>query len=224
MSLETWGQVKPIVVRRDKMIVVAGNGTLSCAKELGWSEIAVSIVDMNDAEAAAYGIADNRTAELAKWDEGVLVRLTKLIDTANQAMPGWTADELEVMRASDGMWVPPTPSEQQFGDGDNVVIKLVLTADQKNIIEVVRDVMRGKTGNSKLTESEAVVAALEEWLPKPKYVQEMNAQSAEDSFGSYTGEESNAPDPAEDETSPTPPSTKKPTVNKTSPRSGGTRR
>lgn len=71
-SLEKFGQRKPIVVHRG--VVIAGNGTLEAAKSLGWEKIAVSEVPDNwDNETAkAYALADNRTAELAEWDEPIL--------------------------------------------------------------------------------------------------------------------------------------------------------
>jgi DNA modification methylase len=54
--------------------VVAGNGTLVAAKSLGWTEIqAVSVPDGWTADQVkAYALADNRSAELASWDEQVL--------------------------------------------------------------------------------------------------------------------------------------------------------
>ena len=71
-SLAKFGQRKPIVVQRQGMIVRAGNGTLDAARALGWEQIAAVVVDEGDVEATAYAIADNRTAELAEWDEPVL--------------------------------------------------------------------------------------------------------------------------------------------------------
>ena len=73
-SLEKFGQRKPIVVQHGK--VLAGNGTLEAAKSLGWSEITITEVPDNwDSDTAkAYAIADNRTAELAEWNEDVLVK------------------------------------------------------------------------------------------------------------------------------------------------------
>lgn len=71
-SLELFGQRKPIVVWRNT--VVAGNGTLIAARSLGWKEISVSVVpehwDLNKVK--AYALADNRTAELATWDQEIL--------------------------------------------------------------------------------------------------------------------------------------------------------
>jgi 16S rRNA G966 N2-methylase RsmD len=71
-SLNTFGQRKPIVLRGD--VVIAGNGTLEAAKQLGWSVIDVVQVpaDWSADQAKAYALADNRSAELAVWDEQVL--------------------------------------------------------------------------------------------------------------------------------------------------------
>lgn len=66
-SLAKFGQQKPIVVDY-KNIVIAGNGTLAAAKELGWDEIDIVRTDLKGSELTAYGLADNRTGELASWD------------------------------------------------------------------------------------------------------------------------------------------------------------
>ncbi len=67
-SLQRFGQQKPIVIDEAGK-VVAGNGTLAAAVELGWSEIQVVTTTLTGAEQLAFAIADNRTAELAEWDE-----------------------------------------------------------------------------------------------------------------------------------------------------------
>lgn len=70
-SLAKFGQQKPIVVTADN-VVIAGNGTLQAAKELGWETIDVHRTVLRGAEAIAYALADNKTAELATWDSDVL--------------------------------------------------------------------------------------------------------------------------------------------------------
>jgi len=71
-SLEQFGQRKPIVVWG--RTVVAGNGTMAAARTLGWREIQVARVpdDWSADQVKAYALADNRSAELAVWDEQVL--------------------------------------------------------------------------------------------------------------------------------------------------------
>lgn len=70
-SLAKFGQQKPIVVTKDN-IVIAGNGTLEAARELGWKELSVVYTKLSGPEAIAYALADNRTGELADWDKGIL--------------------------------------------------------------------------------------------------------------------------------------------------------
>jgi ParB-like chromosome segregation protein Spo0J len=69
-SLRKFGQQKPIVVDA-KGIVLAGNGTLTAAQELGWTEIQIVRTELAGVEATAFAIADNRTAELAEWDDNL---------------------------------------------------------------------------------------------------------------------------------------------------------
>lgn len=81
-SLTKFGQRKPIVINH-KGVVLAGNGTVEAAKDLGWDHIDVAVVpaDWDEATARAYALADNRTAELAEWDENVLAKqLLELLD------------------------------------------------------------------------------------------------------------------------------------------------
>ncbi|MDD3001699.1 MAG: DNA modification methylase [Candidatus Riflebacteria bacterium] len=73
-SLAKFGQQKPIVVNADN-VIVAGNGTLQAAKELGWKEINIVRTDLKGSDITAFGIADNRTSELAEWDDDVLKEL-----------------------------------------------------------------------------------------------------------------------------------------------------
>ena len=72
-SLTQFGQRKPIVISQD-LTVVAGNGTLTAAKTLGWTEIdAVRVpADWDADRIKAFALADNRTAELAAWSPEIL--------------------------------------------------------------------------------------------------------------------------------------------------------
>jgi DNA modification methylase len=95
-SLRAFGQQKPIVVDR-RGVVVAGNGTLEAAKRLGWEEIAVVRTELDPTQATAFGIADNRTAELAEWDEDVLVSLLDSLDDETRDLLHFDEKELEAM-------------------------------------------------------------------------------------------------------------------------------
>lgn len=77
-SLREFGQRTPIVLQRrpeGELIVRKGNGTVEAAKSLGWKEIEALVFEEDDVKAQAYAIADNRTGELAEWDETILAEL-----------------------------------------------------------------------------------------------------------------------------------------------------
>jgi DNA modification methylase len=122
-SLQIYGQVKPIIVRKETMVVVAGNGTLEQAKSLGWKKVLVRYMeDMTEVEAAGYGIADNRTAELARWDLEVVSRIERLMNDSNHPSVGWTRDELETLRAE---YEPPETKVEEEGKVDSLIIKAI---------------------------------------------------------------------------------------------------
>ena len=70
-SLAKFGQQKPIVID-EKNIVLAGNGTLSAARSLGWKTITAVRSALKGYDATAYALADNRSSELAEWDQEIL--------------------------------------------------------------------------------------------------------------------------------------------------------
>ena len=103
-SLAKYGQQKPIVLRPDGKTVAAGSGTLEAARLLGWAWIAAIRFDRDPEIAAAYGLADNRTAELAGWDDQILGELLQHYrDSEGDGMelPGWTEAEIERLLAKE---------------------------------------------------------------------------------------------------------------------------
>ena len=105
-SLKQFGQRKPIVVHRG--IVIAGNGTLDAAKSLGWTEIVVTEVpdDWDNEKAKAYALADNRSAELAEWDESTLAK--QLLELEDE---GWDIEALGFKQREVEKPEPPDPDE-----------------------------------------------------------------------------------------------------------------
>lgn len=98
-SLARFGQQKPIVVN-SKGIIVAGNGTMMAAKMLNWSSVEIVRTDLEGAEAIAYAIADNRTAELAGWDEAALAQQLAALQIDDEELAniaGFTDAEIEAM-------------------------------------------------------------------------------------------------------------------------------
>ena len=119
-SLLKFGQRKPLVVHRG--VVLAGNGTLEAARSLGWTEIEVSEVpqDWDNDTAKAYALADNRTAELAEWDESELAKqLLELVDHEwDIAELGFEMPQVIEVEPIDEDDVPEAPAEPKTKLGD----------------------------------------------------------------------------------------------------------
>ena len=119
-SLEKFGQRKPIVVHRG--VVIAGNGTVEAAKSLGWTDIAIAEVpDEWDADTAkAYALADNRSAELAEWDESELAKqLLELQDKDWDITElGFDVPKLTDIEPGDEDEIPEPPVEPKTKLGD----------------------------------------------------------------------------------------------------------
>jgi len=116
-SLEQFGQCRPLVVRHD-LQVIAGNGTLVAMRELGFTDVAVTRVPVSwtDQQVRAYALADNRTAELAEWDDAVLADMLAELDEG-----GWDLNEI----GFDGL------AEIAPGDSDDDVPELDEVATAK---------------------------------------------------------------------------------------------
>jgi len=110
-SLAKFGQRKPVVVQREGMIVRAGNGTLAAAKALGWTEVAAVVLDDDNATASQFAIADNRTAELAEWDNETLATLLDGMDEQDRESLGFSASDMDSLLT---MLMPPTSSTEEI--------------------------------------------------------------------------------------------------------------
>ncbi|MCA9240020.1 MAG: ParB N-terminal domain-containing protein [Planctomycetales bacterium] len=116
-SLARFGQLKPIVVQASSGMIAAGHGTVAAAKSLGWTHVAANVCELSDEEARNYGLADNRTAELAEWDLAVLQDLAVEIKESDELL----FDELllaDLIKAT-GPTASPDPHDAGDDDGSN---------------------------------------------------------------------------------------------------------
>ena len=71
-SIREFGWAQPIVVDGDGVIII-GHTRLKAAKKLGLATVPVLVrSDLTPEQVAALRLADNKTAELAEWDEPLL--------------------------------------------------------------------------------------------------------------------------------------------------------
>ena len=94
-SLKTNSQYRPIVVQKSSMKILAGNHTWKAAKELGWKKIAVVFVDVDDEGAKRIVLADNRTNDLAEYDNEILAELLKDLGTGEGT--GYSEDDMNAI-------------------------------------------------------------------------------------------------------------------------------
>lgn len=67
-SIKTFGQVEPLVIQASTKIIIGGNGRVEAMRKLGFKEIDIVEVDVNDVQAKAMALALNRSGELAEWN------------------------------------------------------------------------------------------------------------------------------------------------------------
>jgi len=97
-SLAQHGQRKPVVAT-SAGVVVAGNGTLLAAREMGWTHLAATRYDGPPEKLRAFALQDNRTAELATWDRAALAgAIPELVDEGFTLEDlGWNDGELAAL-------------------------------------------------------------------------------------------------------------------------------
>jgi len=103
-SLRRHGQYRPIVVQRRTGYVLAGNHTLMSARRLGWEHLDVVYVDVDDEEARRILLADNRTSDLAAYEDGALALL--LAEVPDLEGTGYDGENVDVLLAQ----LAPAPS------------------------------------------------------------------------------------------------------------------
>ena len=99
-SIREFGFKVPIVVD-SKGVVVSGHTRLKAAKTLGLDEVPVIVADdLDDTKIKAFRLADNKVAELADWDESLLIKELEELDDLNYDM-GQFDFELDLDDADD---------------------------------------------------------------------------------------------------------------------------
>ena len=121
-SLCHHGQYRPIVANRRTGEVLAGNHVLRAARDLGFDEIAATFVDLDEEEATKLVLVDNRTSDLAGYDDALLVELLEGLDDLSGT--GFDAQALDDLLEEvapppyEDEEVPTAPGEPETRPGD----------------------------------------------------------------------------------------------------------
>lgn len=153
-SLATLGQYRPIVVNRGAKTgrqneVLAGNHTLDAAASLGWDEIEVHYVDVDDETATRIAVVDNRLNDVAVYDDEALAAL--IGDLPDLTATGWTTEEWDdflanLAPAGEDDWAA---AAGQIAEGDPVALTrtFTLTPDQAVIVDAAIDAALAALGD-----------------------------------------------------------------------------
>ena len=126
MSLKEYGFRQPIVVDKNRIIVV-GHTRYRASKKLGFKEVPITVADnLTPEQVNAYRIADNRTAEESEWDSELLKMEIKDLEAKDFKLDllGFNEDQLndmlfeEKQGLTDEDEVPEAPEEPISKLGD----------------------------------------------------------------------------------------------------------
>ncbi|MEN2423028.1 ParB N-terminal domain-containing protein [Streptomyces rimosus] len=126
-SLEVHGQYRPIVVNRPGGVILAGNHTYAAARELGWAEIAVTFVDVDEETAKKILIVDNRASDLATNDPDVLTEL--LGELSDLEGTGYSEDDVQHLLGG------TVPAAEEFASRFEVVVECGSEDAQQEVFE-----------------------------------------------------------------------------------------
>ena len=130
-SLRVYGQRKPLVVNRAGNVVESGNGTLVAARSLGWEQIAVVFVDDDSSKARGFALADNRTAELAEWDQDKLDQMIAGLEIEDDEL----RQMIEALESGEArVKAQPEDDDALFQKEFSVLVKCANEPDQKAVL------------------------------------------------------------------------------------------
>lgn len=98
-SIEANGWYGTLVAQVSTGNVLAGNHRLQAAIHCGLDRVPVHWVDVDDDTARRILIADNRTSDLASYDDAFLAELLGSIATSEEGLlgTGWDGDDLDLL-------------------------------------------------------------------------------------------------------------------------------
>jgi len=136
-SIERFGFVQPLLLNEATGMLVAGHGRFEelsrrfdagepapgRIKVLDDGQWAIPVIRgvsfANEAEAAAFALADNRLVELGGWNEVALAGVIKEIEAAGASFSGmgWDQGQIEALNAFAGMMSPNFPEPGAVNPG-----------------------------------------------------------------------------------------------------------
>ena len=125
-SIREFGFAIPVLVD-EQGVVIAGEARVIAAKRIGLTQIPVIVAHhWSQAQVRAYRLADNRLAELSKWDgEALAIELSALIELDESPIEilGWDTGEIDLILADSASDAGSDPADEQFELPANAVTR-----------------------------------------------------------------------------------------------------
>lgn len=96
-SLKVHGQYRPIVANSRNGTIVAGHHLWQAAQELGWAEVSVAWVDVDEDTHVRMMLVDNRTSELGGFDSEALASLLEALSETERVLEGTGYDLADLL-------------------------------------------------------------------------------------------------------------------------------
>lgn len=98
-SIQEFGWTNPVLALKENKIVIAGHARLKAARQMNLREVPVIFLDMPYEKAISYVVTDNRLAEIAEWDNQILLPLLDDIKLSgiDVELTGFTDADISLM-------------------------------------------------------------------------------------------------------------------------------
>lgn len=84
-SLTINGMYQPVVVQRSTGHILAGNHRYAALLSLGETQIPALFIDVDDEQATRIALIDNRSSDLARYDDALLLELLESLSSEDEA-------------------------------------------------------------------------------------------------------------------------------------------
>lgn len=154
-SLSRFGQVFPILVRGG--VVVAGNGRLVAARALAWTHLAaLDVDDMTEDEVAAFALMDNKSADLAEWDEAAVLDACRLMPAELVPYTGFQSSDFEALMAEQAQTPEPVPEVKPEKTTKQGFVTFIATVEQAGTIRRAIEAVKNNVGDANVADGRAL--------------------------------------------------------------------
>lgn len=132
-SMRTFGFTAPILIT-DNGEVVAGHGRLEAAKHMGLDTVpTITLQDLTPEQVRAYRIADNKLAEMSKFNEALLIEEMAAVDI-DWGSFGFSDAELLAMQLSDYGDEDGGDERPERASNNFVSLSFAMSAEQRALV------------------------------------------------------------------------------------------